>query len=126
MMSDKLKEIIFIQYWTQVPSIGHKAQNQNSNRAFPKQLVEMQSISSSLPTSVLLHSGRVDDVNELRLITRSTNSYIDAKQDINHNQNNAGKITFKEAPPTKNPSTSGCAANSLQFPPFTEPAFNMW
>ena len=85
----------------------------------------MQSISSSLPTSVLLHSGRVDDVNELRLITRSTNSYIDAKQDINHNQNNAGKITFKEAPPTKNPSTSGCAANSLQFPPFTEPAFNM-
>jgi hypothetical protein len=29
---------------------------------------------------------------------------------------------FKEAPPTKNPSTSGCDANSLLFPPFTEPA----
>lgn len=28
---------------------------------------------------------------------------------------------FREAPPTKNPSTSGCAANSLQFAPFTEP-----
>lgn len=29
---------------------------------------------------------------------------------------------FKEAPPTKNPSMSGCDANSLLFPPFTEPA----
>jgi len=31
-------------------------------------------------------------------------------------------LTFREAPPTKNPSTSGFAANSLQFAPFTEPA----
>jgi len=31
---------------------------------------------------------------------------------------------LREAPPTKNPSTSACAANSLQFPPFTEPAVN--
>lgn len=31
------------------------------------------------------------------------------------------KCTFSEAPPTKNPSTSGCAANSLQFAPLTEP-----
>lgn len=30
--------------------------------------------------------------------------------------------TFREAPPTRNPSTSGCAASSLQFAPFTEPA----
>lgn len=29
--------------------------------------------------------------------------------------------TFSEAPPTKNPSKSGCAANSLQFAPLTEP-----
>jgi len=30
--------------------------------------------------------------------------------------------TLREAPPTKNPSTSGLAANSLQFAPLTEPA----
>jgi hypothetical protein len=29
---------------------------------------------------------------------------------------------FKEAPPTKNPSTSSCDANSLMLPPFTKPA----
>lgn len=30
-------------------------------------------------------------------------------------------MTFNEAPPTRNPSTSGLAASSLQFAPFTEP-----
>jgi len=30
-------------------------------------------------------------------------------------------ITFKEAPPTRKPSTSGCAASSLQFAAVTEP-----
>jgi hypothetical protein len=32
--------------------------------------------------------------------------------------------TFSEAPPTRNPSRSGCAANSTQFPAFTEPAMH--
>lgn len=31
------------------------------------------------------------------------------------------QTTLSEAPPTKNPSISGCAANSLQLAPFTEP-----
>jgi hypothetical protein len=30
-------------------------------------------------------------------------------------------ITFKEAPPTRKPSTSGCAPSSLQFAAVTEP-----
>lgn len=31
------------------------------------------------------------------------------------------KQTFNEAPPTRNPSTSDCAASSLQLAPLTEP-----
>lgn len=31
-------------------------------------------------------------------------------------------LTLREAPPTKKPSTSGWAANSLQLAPLTDPA----
>jgi hypothetical protein len=41
------------------------------------------------------------------------------KQDIN--RLSGFFITFKEAPPTRKPSTSGCAASSLKFAAVTEP-----
>ena len=85
-----------------------------------------------------LHGGWVDDVNELRLQTRlgRRNSqrlgllirpntvilfhlWFTREQDISCLP--GFFVTFKEAPPTRKPSTSCFAASSLQFAPVTEP-----
>lgn len=56
-------------------------------------------------------------VSQPKLWTRNHISQNnDFKREIN---------TLREAPPTKNPSTSGCAASSLQFAPFTEPTVDI-
>lgn len=76
---------------------------------------------------ILLHSRRLDDVDELRLVymkeerQESTTKLKKNKQIVSPNHLRNKNSTFREAPPTKNPSTSGFAASSLQFAPFTEP-----
>jgi len=42
-----------------------------------------------------------------------------------HYKRNHIICTFREAPPTKKPSTSACPPSSLQLPPLTDPDNNL-
>lgn len=71
-----------------------------------------------------LYFSGLDDVNEFRLQKRKK-EFIrsrDYQKNMKPIKKRRAIITFREAPPTRKPSISGCPANSLELPPFTDPA----
>lgn len=122
-----------VEYWvteTMQPHAGSRYRGEESYKDdLLRACIEWLRLNGLLIRSlvVLLHCRSLNDVDELQLITFKKEQMRRPYKHHNKWWQNMLKdgITFKEAPPTKNPSTSGWPANSLQFFPLTEPTINV-
>ena len=71
--------------------------------------------------AAFLHLSRLYDVDEFWLRERRGVRKSRQVEGQKNRKLSAKVITLREAPPTRKPSTSGCAASSLQLAPLTEP-----